>query len=86
MTYLAVLVTAVVFVAWYAAVQRLGVERTGLFTGLIPIASMTAVAVVGTSTITGMGLAGAVAVLAASASDSPTGQADAVRSHQGRGP
>ncbi len=64
LTYLAVLVTAVVFVAWYAAVQRLGVERTGLFNGLIPIASMTAVAVVGTSTITGMRLAGAVAVLA----------------------
>ena len=57
-------VTAVVFVAWFSAIARLGAERTGLFNGLIPIASLIAVAVVGTSTVTGMQLAGALSVLA----------------------
>jgi len=62
--YLAVAITAVVFVTWYSAVERLGVERTGLFNGLIPIASLIAVAVTGTGTVTGMQLAGAFSVLA----------------------
>jgi hypothetical protein len=62
--YLAVAVTAVVFVAWFSAVERLGVERTGLFSGLVPIASLIAVAVIGTGTVTGMQLAGALGVLA----------------------
>jgi drug/metabolite transporter (DMT)-like permease len=35
--YLAVVVTAIAFVAWYSGVQRLGVERAGLFAGLIPV-------------------------------------------------
>ena len=52
LSYLAVAVTAVVFLAWYAAMQRLGVDRTGLFNGLIPIASLAAVALTGTGTIT----------------------------------
>ena len=62
--YLAVAVTAVVFVAWFSAVERLGAERTGLFNGLVPIASLIAVAVIGTGTVTRMQLAGAVSVLA----------------------
>jgi drug/metabolite transporter (DMT)-like permease len=62
--YLAVAVTAVVFVAWFSAVKRLGAERTGLFNGLVPIASLIAVAVIGTGTVTGMQLAGALSVLA----------------------
>ncbi|HEV3292729.1 MAG TPA: DMT family transporter [Streptosporangiaceae bacterium] len=62
--YLAVAVTAVVFVAWFSAVGRLGAERTGLFNGLVPIASLIAVAVIGTGTVTGMQLAGALSVLA----------------------
>ena len=62
--YLAVAVTAVVFVAWFSAVERLGAERTGLFNGLVPIASLIAVAVIGTGTVTGMQLAGALSVLA----------------------
>ena len=64
--YLAVAVTAVVFVAWFSAVARLGAERTGLFNGLVPIASLIAVAVIGTGTGTGTGvqLAGALSVLA----------------------
>jgi drug/metabolite transporter (DMT)-like permease len=64
LTYLAVAVTAVVFLAWYAAVERLGVARTGLFNGLIPVASLAAVAVVGTGTVTSSLVFGAVAVLA----------------------
>jgi DNA-binding CsgD family transcriptional regulator len=51
LSYLAVAVTAVVFLAWYGAMRRLGVDRTGLFNGLIPIASLGAVALVGTGTI-----------------------------------
>jgi hypothetical protein len=54
----------VVFLAWYAAVERLGVARTGLFNGLIPVASLAAVAVAGTGTGTGSLVLGAVAVLA----------------------
>jgi drug/metabolite transporter (DMT)-like permease len=50
LSYLTVAVTAVVFLAWYAAMKRLGVDRTGLFNGLIPIASLAAVALVGTGT------------------------------------
>ena len=59
-----VAVTAVVFLAWYAAVERLGVARTGLFNGLIPVASLAAVAVVGTGTVTSTLVLGAVVVLA----------------------
>lgn len=55
--------SAVVFVAWYGALERLGVEKTGLFNGLIPIASLVAVALVGTGTATPLRMAGAVAVL-----------------------
>jgi len=62
--YLAVAVTAVVFLAWFSAVARLGAERTGLFNGLVPIASLIAVAVIGTGAVTGMQLAGALGVLA----------------------
>jgi drug/metabolite transporter (DMT)-like permease len=64
LSYLAVAVTAVVFLAWYAAMQRLGVDRTGLFNGLIPIASLAAVALVGTGTITPLQFLAALTVLA----------------------
>lgn len=37
--YLAVVVTAIAFVLWYEAVQRLGASRAGLFAGLIPVAA-----------------------------------------------
>jgi drug/metabolite transporter (DMT)-like permease len=57
-------VTAMVFLAWFAAVQRLGVERTGLFNGLIPVTSLIAVAVSGTGTVTAVRLVGAFAVFA----------------------
>jgi len=62
--YLAVAVTAVVFIAWYAAMKRLGVDRTGLFNGLIPIASLAAVALVGAGTIRPLQFLAALTVLA----------------------
>jgi len=64
LAYLTVAVTAVVFIAWYGAMERLGVDRTGLFNGLIPITSLAAVALTGTGTITLLGLLGALSVLA----------------------
>ena len=63
LSYLAVAVTAVVFLAWYAAMIRLGVDRTGLFNGLIPIASLAAVALTGTGTITPLQFVAALTVL-----------------------
>jgi drug/metabolite transporter (DMT)-like permease len=64
LTYLAVAVTAIVFLAWYGAMERLGVDRTGLFNGLIPIASLAAVALVGIGTVTLLQCLAAFTVLA----------------------
>jgi drug/metabolite transporter (DMT)-like permease len=46
--YLAVAVTAAAFVAWYSGVERLGVERAGLFAGLIPVSTLFCAAAIGT--------------------------------------
>jgi hypothetical protein len=43
--------------------KRLGVDRTGLFNGLIPIASLAAVALTGTGTITPLQFLAALTVL-----------------------
>jgi drug/metabolite transporter (DMT)-like permease len=64
LSYLTVAVTAAVFVAWYTAMERLGADRTGLFNGLIPVASLAAVALTGTGAITPLRFLGALAVLA----------------------
>jgi drug/metabolite transporter (DMT)-like permease len=64
LSYLTVAVTAIVFLTWYAAMTRLGVDRTGLFNGLIPITSLTAVALTGTATITPLQCLAALTVLA----------------------
>jgi drug/metabolite transporter (DMT)-like permease len=45
--YLAVAVTAVAFVLWYACVARLGAGRAGLLTGIAPIAAALAGVVLG---------------------------------------
>lgn len=37
--YLAVVVTATAFLLWYAGVRRLGADRAGLFTGVVPLAA-----------------------------------------------
>src|SRR6516164_5867834 len=81
LAYLTIAVTALVFIAWYAALERLGVGRTGLFNGLIPVTSLAAVALTGTGAITPLGLLGALSVLAgvilglSRAPQAPTGTA-----------
>jgi drug/metabolite transporter (DMT)-like permease len=60
--YLAVVVTALAFVLWYSGVRRLQVERAGLFAGLVPVAALVTLAVVGAAVLTLPRLAGAVAV------------------------
>lgn len=62
LAWLSLVVTAVAFVAWYTGVVRLGVERAGLFTGLIPVAGLASVALVGTGTADPAKLAGALVV------------------------
>ena len=42
--YLAVFLTAGAFVIWYTGVGHLGVERAGLFAGVVPVASLAAAA------------------------------------------
>src|SRR5208282_1807135 len=64
LAYLTIAVTAMVFIAWYGAMERLGVDRTGLFNGLIPVTSLAAVALVGTGAVTPLRLLAALAVLA----------------------
>jgi drug/metabolite transporter (DMT)-like permease len=54
--------TPAAFVAWYSGLDRLGVDRAGLFAGLIPVAALLSVAVVGTSTITPLKLSGSLLV------------------------
>jgi drug/metabolite transporter (DMT)-like permease len=39
--YLAVITTALAFVLWFGAVQKLGADRAGLLVGLMPIAAVT---------------------------------------------
>ncbi len=63
LVYLAVVVTAAVCIAWFAAMDRLGPARTGLFNGVIPVTSLVAVGLVGASGVTVLQLAGALAVL-----------------------
>jgi hypothetical protein len=57
-----VVVTALGFFLWYSAVRRLGVERAGLFAGLVPVAALVTSAAVGAAALTLGRLAGAVAV------------------------
>jgi drug/metabolite transporter (DMT)-like permease len=60
--YLALVVTAFAFVLWYSGVRRLGVERAGLFAGLVPVAALVTSGAVGAGALTLPRLAGAVAV------------------------
>jgi drug/metabolite transporter (DMT)-like permease len=62
--YLAVFLTAGAFVLWYTGVTVLGVERAGLFAGVVPVASLVAAAVLdrdlpGAGPVIGVGLVGA---------------------------
>jgi drug/metabolite transporter (DMT)-like permease len=60
--YLALALTVAAFVAWYSAIGLLGVERTGLFAGVVPISALLSAALVGTGTLAPTGLLGALLV------------------------
>jgi drug/metabolite transporter (DMT)-like permease len=62
LAWLAVAVTAIAFVLWYSAVQALGVERTGLLTGVLPVSALVVAALLGSAELTPGRLAGAVLV------------------------
>jgi drug/metabolite transporter (DMT)-like permease len=63
LAYLALGVTVLGFVAWYSAVGLLGVERAGLFSGVLPVSALVFSAALGVAEITPERL-GAVAVVA----------------------
>jgi drug/metabolite transporter (DMT)-like permease len=62
LAWLAVGVTAIAFVLWYSAVQHLGVERTGLLTGVLPVSALVVAALLGREALTAGRLAGALLV------------------------
>jgi drug/metabolite transporter (DMT)-like permease len=62
--YLGVAVTTIGFVAWYTAVGLLGVERAGLFSGVLPVSALACSAALGVAEVTPQRLV-AVAVVAA---------------------
>lgn len=62
LAWLAVGVTAIAFLLWYSAVRALGVERTGLLTGVLPVSALVVAALLGRADLTAGRLAGAVLV------------------------
>jgi drug/metabolite transporter (DMT)-like permease len=52
LAYLALVVTAFAFIAWYTGVARLGAARAGLFVALLPVASALSAAALGTGRLT----------------------------------
>jgi drug/metabolite transporter (DMT)-like permease len=45
LTYLAIVLTVITFLIWYAGLMRLGVERAGMFVGLLPVTTLLTAAV-----------------------------------------
>ncbi|MGH2990797.1 MAG: EamA family transporter [Solirubrobacterales bacterium] len=64
LVYMAVIVTAGGFLLWYSAVTLLGVERAGLFSGVLPVSALVCSAAIGAAEITPTRVL-AVAVVAA---------------------
>jgi drug/metabolite transporter (DMT)-like permease len=62
LAWLAIGVTAIAFLLWYSAVRALGVERTGLLTGVLPVSALVVAALLGRADLTAGRLAGAVLV------------------------
>jgi drug/metabolite transporter (DMT)-like permease len=62
LAWLAVGVTAIAFLLWYSAVRALGVERTGLLTGVLPVSALVVAALLGREELTAARLAGALLV------------------------
>jgi drug/metabolite transporter (DMT)-like permease len=60
--YLALVLTVGAFIAWYSAVGRLGVDRAGLFVGLVPISALVGGVLLGTGTLSLPGLLGTLLV------------------------
>jgi len=60
--YLAVAVTAGGFLVWYSAVGILGVERAGLFSGVLPVSALACSAAIGVAEVTPGRLAAVVVV------------------------
>ncbi|NOX31706.1 MAG: DMT family transporter [Actinobacteria bacterium] len=60
--YLAVVLTAVAFVLWYTAVERIGPATAGLFAGLIPVSAALTGLIPGLTTITAMVIGGTALV------------------------
>jgi drug/metabolite transporter (DMT)-like permease len=52
LAYMALGVTVFGFVSWYSAVGLLGVERAGLFSGVLPVSALVISAVLGVAEIT----------------------------------
>jgi drug/metabolite transporter (DMT)-like permease len=52
LAYLALIVTAFAFVAWYTGVSRLGAARAGLYVAILPVVSAFGAAALGTGTLT----------------------------------
>jgi drug/metabolite transporter (DMT)-like permease len=63
LAYLGLVVTVLGFLAWYSAVSLLGVERAGLFSGVLPVSALVFSAALGVAELTPARL-GAVAVVA----------------------
>jgi drug/metabolite transporter (DMT)-like permease len=62
LAWLTVGVTVIAFLLWYSAVRALGVERTGLFTGVLPVSALVIGALLGRADLTAGRLAGALLV------------------------
>jgi drug/metabolite transporter (DMT)-like permease len=62
LAYMAVVVTAIAFVLWYSSVDRLGVDRAGLFAGIVPVSALLSATAIGESSLTLVGLLGAAVV------------------------
>jgi drug/metabolite transporter (DMT)-like permease len=63
LAWLAVVISGA-FVLWYSAIRALGVERTGLFAGVLPVAALFCGAALGGSALTPGRVAGVLAVAA----------------------
>jgi drug/metabolite transporter (DMT)-like permease len=62
--YMAAVVTTGGFIAWYGSIARLGVERAGLFSGVLPVTALFAGALLGHADITPERVAGILVVAA----------------------
>jgi drug/metabolite transporter (DMT)-like permease len=60
--YLALAVTCAAFIFWYEGISRLGVDRAGLFAGLIPLATLVTAALIGQGNLGAYQVVGVVLV------------------------